>query len=339
MYENPRFYKDTDEHFVLKTTKEIFKILQLTDLHLGFGIFSKNQDKLAMEAVKKIIKKSKPNLIILTGDSIFPYIIKSGTRNNIKEAKKLVEFMDTFKIPYAFLFGNHDIEMGSKGSKEEISDIIIKGKYSIFNKGLNKLTGVGNYIIKLVNEENKIITALVILDSNMYRNGWFFSGFDCIHKDQTDWCMENLSRLKYENPDLFALAFFHMPLPEFKEAYEKMKLGDRSVEYNFGSIGESNDYFGISKYECEFFNKVLLNKTIKGIFCGHDHLNTLSLTYKGIMMTYGMSIDYLGYSKIGKRYTQRGGTLIEVNPHGSFRAVPIPLTTVVSKFVRGKKNV
>lgn len=39
---------------------------------------------------------------------------------------------------------------------------------------------------------------------------------------------------------------FHMPPAEFKEAYEKMKLGDHSVSYEHGSIGEKDEYFGIS---------------------------------------------------------------------------------------------
>lgn len=39
---------------------------------------------------------------------------------------------------------------------------------------------------------------------------------------------------------------FFMPPAEFKEAYEKMKLGDHSVVYEHGSIGEKDEYFGIS---------------------------------------------------------------------------------------------
>lgn len=336
MYNNSMFYKDKDNHFVLKIGDRPYKILQLTDLHFGFGILSRKKDKLGMDAVTELIRKAKPDLIILTGDSIFPFILKTGTRNNMKQAKKLVEFMDSFKIPYAFLFGNHDIEIGSKGDKNQISDIILDGKYSIFDKGDEKLTGVGNYIIKLVDNKDKLLLALVILDSNMYRNGWFYSGFDCIREEQTRWCMEELSKLKRQNNALEALAFFHMPLREFKQAYEKMKLGDKSVEYNFGSIGEKDDYFGISKYKCDFFEKAVENGIIKGIFCGHDHLNTLSLTYKGIMMTYGMSIDFLGYRGISKRYTQRGGTLITINKDCLFSAALVPLTTVVSNFVRGQ---
>ena len=61
---------------------------------------------------------------------------------------------------------------------------------------------------------------------------------------------------------------------------------------------------------------------------GHDHVNTLSLTYKGIRMTYGMSIDYLAYIGIKKKHTQRGGTIIEINGDGSFDVKMLPLTDI-----------
>lgn len=336
MYKQVNFYKDSDQHFSLEIEDKPYKILQLTDLHFGFGQISKKKDELGMNAVIELVNRTKPDLIALTGDCIFPYIVKAGTRNNIRQSKLFVEFMDQFKIPYTFVFGNHDIEIGSKGDKKQISEIIANGKYSIFDEGDEKLTGKGNYILKLVNKDKKLRMALLMLDSNMYRDGWFYSGFDCIHEDQIDWSIKELDKLKKINQDVKALAFFHMPLVEFKDAYEKMKLGDKSVTYHFGSIGEENDYFGISKYSCDFFERVVAGNIIKGIFCGHDHLNTLSLTYKGIRMTYGMSIDFLGYPDICKKYTQRGATLITIQTDGEFDVSPVPLTTVVSSRVRGK---
>ena len=57
-----------------------------------------------------------------------------------------------------------------------------------------------------------------MLDSNMYgEGGWFYSGFDRIHDDQVEWCMNRLNDLKKCNPDIKAMAFFHMPPAEFKE--------------------------------------------------------------------------------------------------------------------------
>ncbi|MDD3428763.1 MAG: metallophosphoesterase [Oscillospiraceae bacterium] len=339
MYQDSNFYLDADSNFSIKLKgHQPFSILQLTDLHLGFGPFSKKADGLALQAVSTLIKRAAPSLIILTGDSIFPFWPRSGTLDNKLQAKKLTDFLDTFEIPYAFVFGNHDVEMGAKASKQEIAQLLMQGNYSIFSCGPAQLNGVGNYIIKLVNEENVPLCALVMLDSGMYGDGWFFSGFDCIHSCQTAWCSTALRSLKSQNPALTAFAFFHMPLAQYKTAYEQMKLGNKDVTYHFGSIGEPNDYFGISKNDCDFFQTAEKDGILKGMFCGHDHYNTLSLTYHGIRLTYGMSVDYLGYSGIGKRYTQRGGTVLTIQSDGSFYIAPLPLTSVVSTFVRGKKS-
>lgn len=338
MFKNEHFYLDTDGHFAwVRAENAPLKILQLTDLHLGFGPLSKKKDAKAMAAVSALIGKTKPDLIVLTGDTIFPFFPSSGTLDNEKEARKLTAFMDAFKTPYALIFGNHDTEMGAKCTKSQLAALFAQGEYSIIDCASKDIFGVGNYIIKIMDANRKLTSALVLLDSNMYGDGWFFSGFDCIHADQIDWCMKSLTALRTQNETLTALAFFHMPIAEYKTAYEKMKLGDKSVVYHFGSIGEKNDYFGISKNACTFFDEALKNGVIKGMFCGHDHYNTLSLTYRGIMLTYGMSIDYLGYADIKGRYTQRGATAITVQTNGNFTVAPVPYTRVVSARVRGAK--
>ena len=42
-----------------------------------------------------------------------------------------------------------------------------------------------------------------------------------------------------------------------------MKLGDRSIIYQHGSVGEKNEYFGISKFEGTFFDRAVENGVIK----------------------------------------------------------------------------
>lgn len=315
----------------------VFNILQLTDLHLGFGPLSKKADRQVLTAIDYLIEQSSPDLIVLTGDLIYPFLPKTGTLNNGKQMMKLLKFLDGFAIPYAIIFGNHDIEMGSKNSREQLADIIMQGEYALFDKGPDDIFGVGNYLVNLRDNTGSLLTTLLMLDSNMYGDGWFFSGFDCIHQDQIDWALASLDALRNENNALKAHAFYHMPLADFKDAYRKLKLGSEEVSYHFGNIAENNDYFGISKYPCDFFSRAVKQGIIKTMFCGHDHLNTLSLTYKGITMTYGMSLDFHAYSGIKKRYTQRGGTLLSLSPQGNFTIKPIPLTDVVSTFVRGKK--
>lgn len=337
MYCSDQFKQTDDETFTMNIPKDRdFRILHLTDLHLGFGLLSKRMDRLAMEAVRKIIERSKPHLIVLTGDSIFPFLPRAGTLNNRKQAQKLTEFLDGFETPYTLVFGNHDCELFSACGKEELAELFKQGRYCIFTEGRKDLTGVGNFLIELADGSGEVLLPLVMLDSNMYgEGGWFFSGFDRIHDDQVDWCTQRLGALKRENPDIKAMAFFHMPLREFKDAYEKMKLGDRSVVYRHGSIAEKGEYFGISRFKSAFFDRAVENGVIKWIFCGHDHMNTLSLVYKGIQMTYGMSVDYLGYQNIKNSNIQRGGTLITRSADGNVDIRMVPLGPVVSSRVRG----
>lgn len=340
MYSSDRLKQIDNETFAMRISENReFRILQLTDLHLGFGFISGSRDRLAMDAVRKIIEMSKPDLIVLTGDLIFPFWPKTGTCNNRRQAQKLTAFLDDFEIPYTMVFGNHDCELGSACNKEELAELYKRGRYCIFTEGRKELTGVGNFLIELVDHAGKLLLPLVMLDSNMYgEGGWFFSGFDRIREDQTDWCMERLTILKQEDPGMKAMAFFHMPPREFREAYEKMKLGDKSVVYQHGSIAEKNEYLGISRFESTFFARAVENGVIKWIFCGHDHFNTLSLIYQGIQMTYGMSIDYLGYRNIKKSEIQRGGTLITRKADGTVEIGMVPLGAVVSTRIRGVRR-
>lgn len=337
MYSSSDFTHNGREGFQIEIPKDReYRILQLTDFHFGFSMFSRKKDAKGMAAVTKAIADAKPDLIIITGDSIFPYIPKSGSMNNRMQCRKLLEFLDSFEVPYAFVIGNHDTELGSFLNRSELADMMAGGRYAIMEKGPESIFGVGNYFIDLTRDKLPQVSC-VLLDSNMYGGGWFYGGFDCIHADQTAWVMEQLKKRRLLNPKMYAMAFYHMPVGEFKEAYRAMKLGDKSVTYNFGSVGEEEDYFGISKFEGNFFEEALKEGSIKAMFCGHDHYNTLSLTYKGIMMTYGMSIDCLGYKGIYNKEIQRGGTLITIEKDLSFDVRPLPFTDVVTSRVRGKK--
>jgi hypothetical protein len=54
----------------------------------------------------------------------------------------------------------------------------------------------------------------------------------------------------------------------------------------------------------------------------------MSLEYKGIRLTYGMSIDYLAMPGIEEDTAQRGAELITVAPDGSWDLRQIPLTSL-----------
>ena len=60
MYTSDEFQIRDEETFTLRIPSDRdYKILQLTDLHLGFGIFSGKKDRLALAAVTELIRRTK----------------------------------------------------------------------------------------------------------------------------------------------------------------------------------------------------------------------------------------------------------------------------------------
>ena len=96
-----------------------------------------------------------------------------------------------------------------------------------------------------------------------------------------------------------SLLFFHIPLQEFQTAYDLYRAGSPDVTYFYGSIGEANKKIACSDHPSTLFDTAVRLGSTQAMFVGHDHLNTLSVAYKGIRLTYGLSIDYLAYPGIG----------------------------------------
>lgn len=56
--------------------------------------------------------------------------------------------------------------------------------------------------------------------------------------------------------------------------------------------------------------------------------NNASLEYKGIRLTYGMSIDYLAQPGISKESKQRGAELITIHADSTWDSYQIPLDSI-----------
>lgn len=263
-----------------------FKILQLSDVQ--FGLILPLGGK-ATAYITDLINDTDPDLIIFAGD------ITSSPINGIIY-REFVDFMDLFGIPYAVVFGNHDAE--GRASKEKLANILSEGKYSIFKYGPSNITGIGNYVVNVKNAENDIAWSLFMMDSNMYNGDYY----DYIHEDQIDWYSWNVEKLKSENGgSLNSLAFFHIPLLEFAEAWGKRNTEE--VTYVFGDKRETEC---ASNYNSGMFETMVSLESTKGVFVGHDHINDYSVIYKGIQLTYGLKSTTNSYDEDGVR----GGLLI-----------------------------
>ena len=313
------------------TTDDHFKVVQLTDVHIGGGFLSIKKDSMAINAVAAMITAEKPDLVVITGDIAYPVPFQAGTFNNKTSAELFAQLMEKLGVYWVPVFGNHDTEAYSYYSRKKISEFYSQEKFShcLFQSGPEDVDGYGNSIINVKNTKGEITQSLVMLDSHSYVDNDYFGimwKYDTIHESQVKWYEDSLNKIKAENNDVMpkSLAFFHIAIPEYKTAWDEYRTNDfndtENVKYIYGKAGEKDYSVYTSEYNYGFFDKVKELDSTQGMFCGHDHLNNFSIDYKGVRLTYGYSIDYLAYTGIMKFGLQRGCTVIDIAPDGSFES-------------------
>lgn len=333
------FVTPDDDPSTPEVDESELRILQLTDVHIGAGAFSTKKDAWAIEAVAEVVKKAQPDLVVVTGDVAYPVPFQAGTFNNQKEAEMFATLMDSLGVYWTMTFGNHDTEIYSLYTREEIVERVYtqnKWKYCIFTEGPSNIDGKGNQLINVQKTNGEITQSLYLVDSHSYTDGDYFGiawKYDKIHDNQVEWyaqCVEKVNETNVARGftgDVKSLMFFHIPLVQFQTAWDEfVNNGHKNTEnvtYYYGVAGEKGEKCYPGKADGKMFDKILELGSTKGVFCGHDHYNNFSIDYKGVRLTYGMSIDYLAYPGIYKKIAQRGGTLITVENTGSFDVAPI----------------
>ena len=322
-------------------TDNELKVLQLTDVHLGGGWMSVGKDAKALNAVGAMITAEKPDLVIVTGDLAYPIFMQAGTINNKTGARLFASLMESLGVYWTLTFGNHDVEFNSIYSKEELIEFYSQYPHCLLQNGPEDIDGAGNQVINIVNSDNVITRSFILIDSNAYTEDHIpviRGQYDNIHDNQIEWYKKTVAELNEKNEAVFATLepekatryaaeypvvntslFFHIPLYEYSVAWNELAENDFNATENaklvYGTQGEAV----CCPYEDEnMFETVLEAGSTDSMFCGHDHVNTYSVEYKGVRLTYGMSIDYLAYIGISKEGAQRGCTVITYSPDGSF---------------------
>ena len=81
---NNRIEMDDDGYYsVIKGDDTPFKVMQITDLHIGGGYLSRHEDLKALSMVKSAINRVKPDIVVITGDLACSKAHLSFSRNNL----------------------------------------------------------------------------------------------------------------------------------------------------------------------------------------------------------------------------------------------------------------
>lgn len=245
-----------------------FKIVQFTDIHWIYG----NPDSdVAGVRMREVLDAERPDLVVFTGDLIF-------AKPAAKALDKALEPVVERGIPFAVTWGNHDDEQDM--TRAELSAYISqkRGNLTSTTKGIS---GQTNYTLTIKSSVGDKTAAVVyVFDSNSYSPIERVKGYDWIKHDQVQWYINRSRSFTAANggKPLPALAFFHIPLPEYREATQNQNIYMVGTRKEMACAPEVNTGLATAMLEAG---------DVKGVFVGHDHVNDYVVDWNGILLGYG----------------------------------------------------
>lgn len=301
---NPAAYKALAKVENGNILSDDFKILSFTDLHLGT---SKIKTRKTIENFVSTVQREKPDLVIITGDTIV-------NNYNEKRVKQLGELMEKLNVYWAPVLGNHDGEGPVRViGREEIMRIWSSYPHCLAEEGTQKLNdgtavyGYGNYVVNVLGSGGDVSKSLIFMDSGDYMteeekavHGIKDRSYAYIKENQIKWYNEVLGNLSISGAEpVSSLLYMHIPLVEYKEAvtFDKKKFTSTA---NTGWIikgGDNREKCCPSDYNSGMYTALVNGKSTKAVFSGHDHVNnsTLFNAEDGIYLCYNQPGGYGTY--------------------------------------------
>lgn len=238
--------------------------------------------------IRQVVRSYNLDLIIITGDIVYGEFDDTG-----EVLLDFIGFMDSFEIPWAPVFGNHDNE-SAKGADWQCKQLE-NSAYCLFRQ--RELTGNGNYTVGIM-QGGKLQRVFFMMDSNgcggmsaeTYNNGHSTRSIG-FGQDQMDWYEGAAKAIKADHPDTKLSFAFHIQPLVFQDAMAK--YGFPTTPIDLEQVGEATDfgYMGTSlksPWDSDYkvwnsFKKI----GVDSVFVGHEHSNSASVVYEGIRLQYG----------------------------------------------------
>ncbi len=273
---------------------------------------TENFEKRCYGYLREIIENTKPDLILITGDLVYGEFDDKGT-----SLKAFIEFMESFKILWCPIFGNHDNETTLGVSWQ--CDQLENAEHCLFKRG--SVYGNGNYTVALT-ENGEIKRVFVMLDTHGFMTAMGLSD------DQIEWYNLEVKRVKEKFPKVKVSFVMHVQPFVFAKALEKYGFsGDDTInnpididclenraDTDFGYVGAGLK--NIWDEDCSIFEN-MKSLGADSIFVSHQHPNSASVMYEGVRLQYGQkssTYDRANYitedNKIVCSFTEAGTPIV-----------------------------
>ncbi len=309
---------------VIQKGKEL-RILQLTDMQVIDSSQKRFPERLVAEETEKwqpqnvkemlfdsmdrLVEETNPDLIIITGDIIYGEFDDTG-----KSLLTFIDKMESYNIPWAPVWGNHDNEsvLGVDWQCQQF----INAKNCLFKKGIT--VGCSNYIIGIKNSDGELCRVIYMMDSNGCYNASKLSILQGVKttvgfvSQQMEWMGVSYANIceKY-GKSVPSFVCFHIETMDYLRILEQKGYYNSKAFCKYDIAPNGEDFGGIHENMSAGEEAISVLPTFKavnvdGAFFGHSHINNASILSDGIRWTFGLKTGLYDYHEKEKV----GGTLI-----------------------------
>jgi hypothetical protein len=245
-----------------------FTIVQFTDTHYKVGVTASDT---AIARIREVLDAEKPDLVVFTGDVVYNAPAGQGLRTVLAQ-------VSARHIPFAVVWGNHDDEQDL--SRAQLYDIARSVPGNVMPERGD--TPSPDYVltVQASSDARKEAAVIYCMDSNAYSPLKGVSGYAWFRDDQVAWYRRQAAARKAANngDTIPALAFFHIPLPEYREATQSPNAILRGTRMEKACSPELNSGMFVAMKEAG---------DVMATFVGHDHDNDYAVMWYDILLAYG----------------------------------------------------
>ncbi len=293
----------SSEKYVIEIEKnpnKDFVILNLGDIQCHDSEAFSEVGEFYEETIDRLVRKTNPNLITLTGDNAFDSFAHL----------RLINYLEQYNIPWAPVMGNAEHD-------GVISDFwldyrLTHAKNCLFQCGPQGM-GNGNYIINIT-ENGEPVHTLFMMDTH-HEDTIEKGSYDHFFKEQIEWYKWAVEGIKKENGKVIpSSVFMHIPVSEYLDAWNGIQKenGGLISPYDKAPFCKYQEKIGAPLFNYGFFDLCKELGSTKNMLCGHEHTNCFTIDYQGINLTYVMKTGYGCYWE----HKTHGGTTLTVKSDG-----------------------
>ncbi len=315
-----------------KDPEKDFTVLCLTDPQMHGRQWAVSDPALAvlLYTVRTLVMRHKPDLIVVAGD-----IAYAGHEGCDLSHDNFADLMESFGIPWAFVWGNHD-DQGGPDFVRRTAERYLQKPHCLFEAGDVRM-GCGNYVIA-IEEDDRIVSALLMMDSHdsCYDVKPYIdeNGVECVYDSslnelQRVWYKEQVDALCAAGCEDTAL-IMHIPFSAYRDAYmaayrdpsrealDALPLAQThagapcwndAYKDSFGAMHENVSSYG---HDDGIFEMIRASDSTRHVLVGHDHVNNWSIRYRDVLLTY---ITKCGMGDYADREFN-GGTIVRIASDG-----------------------